>query len=96
MHARLPLLRIREERTKMAHRQEHLQMLSIPTRVQVNCPIQVAQSTITGAGRGMFAIDRDIKAGELIFSIPRGFLCVVSCFRSLNSKYSNANDTFCY
>jgi hypothetical protein len=71
-------------------------MLGIPTRVQVNCPIQVAQSSIAGAGRGMFALDRDIKARDLIFTITRGFLCVVSCYRSLNSKYSNANETFCY
>lgn len=81
--------------TKMAHQQQQ-QPLGIPTRVQVNFPVQVAQSSIIGAGRGIFAIDRDIKAGELIFSIPRGFLCVVSCHRFLNSKYSNTNETLCY
>jgi hypothetical protein len=80
----------------MAHQQQQQETLSIPTRVHVNFPIRVAQSTITGAGRGMFALDRDITARELIFSIPRGFLCVVGCSRSLNSKYSNAHETFCY
>ena len=50
---------------------------AIPSRVAVKRAIEIAQSHIPNAGRGLFAKE-DIKDGELIFTIPRPHIIIVS------------------
>jgi hypothetical protein len=51
--------------------------MEIPSRVNCQTTIEVRLSEISGAGRGVFAL-ADIKAGELIFSIAKPLVAVVS------------------
>jgi len=48
----------------------------IPSRVKCKIPLRVEESKIPGAGRGVF-IFKDVKAGELIFSIDKPLLSIV-------------------
>ena len=48
----------------------------IPSRVNGKIPLRVEESKIPGAGRGVFIL-KDVKAGELIFSIARPLLSIV-------------------
>ena len=48
----------------------------VPSRVRIMVPLKVDCSPIPGAGEGMFALD-GLKAGDLIFCIPRPPLCIV-------------------
>ena len=69
---------------------------SIPERVDVKKAIEIVQSLIPNAGRGLIARE-DIKEGELIFSIPRPLIIVVSsAFRGdLNSSKSVSDCELC-
>jgi hypothetical protein len=48
----------------------------IPSRVNCKIPLSVEKSKIPGAGRGVF-IHKEVKAGELIFSIDQPLLSIV-------------------
>lgn len=49
----------------------------IPERVHCSVPMHMATSTFEGAGRGIF-VTQDVEAGELVFSIARPHLSIVS------------------
>jgi hypothetical protein len=49
----------------------------IPKRVSQCVPLKIVESSIPKAGRGL-AVEADVKAGDLIFSIPQPLLNIVS------------------
>jgi hypothetical protein len=49
----------------------------IPSRIKPQKGIEIRTSTVPGGGQGLFSTEL-IKAGQLIFKIPRPRLCIVS------------------
>lgn len=59
----------------------------VPARVDCSVPMHIATSTFEGAGRGIF-VTQDVEAGDLVFSISRPHLSIVSGDSSLfNDSY---------
>jgi hypothetical protein len=48
----------------------------IPSRVDAKKDLKISKSQIHDAGRGLFSRE-DIKAGELIFTVPQPLLNIV-------------------
>jgi hypothetical protein len=57
----------------------------IPSRVNCKIPLKVEKSKIPGAGRGVFIL-KDVKAGDLIFSIDKPLLSIVGFMIFLSNK----------
>ena len=61
----------------IANMSKEVQKTVIPSRVVVKRAIEIAQSHIPNAGRGLFGKE-NIKDGQLIFTIPRPHIIIVS------------------
>jgi len=75
---------------------QNQQKVQTPLRVRCQEPLRVGDSTMPGAGRGLFVRD-DVAGSDLIFSVAKPLLCIVyaedleqtcdNCFATTTGTY---------